>query len=320
MHVLVVGGLGYIGRHVVHSLLKEGYEVTTLDRKFPTANLFKKEKFLYGDVTSNLHCLAGDLEGVEVIIHLAAMIDAPQSVRLPLDYYRVNFTGTLNVLELARLLKVRGFIFASSAAVYGSDSPSPHREDTAIMNPENPYGGSKLFGERLVKDACGDKIGNICFRFFNVVGSSPAVKAVPSLTSGLFCKVITSIISGEAMSVYGKDHPTKDGFAVRDFINVQDIASAVVRGVNHLQNKFISATFNLGTGKGFSVGEVLDASDHVKYKSVVKYFVVPRRVGEVSHSVASVDKICKDWGWYPRYSDSIVNSLKEEFDARIVQQ
>lgn len=314
MHVLLVGGLGYIGRHVASELHRVSIKITTLDRRLPyNRKLFPGEAFVHADIMSmnNMASLVGEMETVDTVVHLAALIDAPQSMRMPETYYQVNFTGTLNVLQLAKLIGVKKFVFASSAAVYGSDSAAPLLENTPILRPENPYGGSKLFGERVIRDVCNGKIANISLRFFNVVGCDPEVGVVPT-NQGLFSRVVNSHQGGDQVSVFGNQHPTYDGYAVRDYVNVMDVARAVAAAVLLGTG---SKVYNVGSGVGTSVKSVIDIANTV-FNGEKEALLLPARVGEVSYSVSDISRIKDELGWVPDYPNNISIALLNEYNAR----
>lgn len=308
LRVVVTGGLGYLGSHVVHRLLRLGHEVVTLDRSLPgqRRNLFPDEQFILTDVMSpQPGADAGIIKTADAVIHLAALIDAPQSVYRPELYYQVNFVGTLNMLALAKSLGAHHFLFASSAAVYGSDCVSPLKEEDATTTPENPYGGSKLFGEALVKDVCfASNMTSGCFRLFNLVGVKPEVGVAPA-NKGLFSMAVDAMLHTKSLNIYGDTHPTKDGSCIRDFVYVDEVARGIVLGLTHLAEGTPSFVVNLGTGTGISVKEVLEAAK-------VLYKVLPARAGEVPVSVSDSSKASTILGWKANIS-RIDDYLDQEF-------
>lgn len=299
MKIIVTGGLGYLGSHVVHRLLGEGHEVITLDRMIPgmgkTRALMPGEGYMHADILGNLDAVAGVLKEASTVLHLAALIDAPQSVQKPELYYKVNFIGTLNVLELATQLGARNFLFASSAAVYGADCTSPLSEDMATPTPENPYGGSKLFGEALVTDVCRARgMLSASLRLFNLVGVDPEVGVAPQ-NKGLFSLAVDAMRGNRDLAIFGQDHPTPDGTCVRDFVYVGDVARAFSQALYHLVTQASPLLINVGTGQGLSVGQVLTAARALR--SDFKIIYAQKRAGEVPISIANMDRTHAILNW-----------------------
>lgn len=317
MKVLVTGGLGYIGSHVVASLLRDGHQVITLDNQVPGVRrpLFRGESFVLADITqaNQLLGMIGTMEGVEAIVHLAALIDAPQSVRMPELYYSVNFMGTNNVLALARALGVKNIVFASSAAVYGSESTVPLNEVEAILVPENPYGGSKLFSERLLEDACfAHGMNSVMLRFFNVVGCDAERVGVIPTNGGMFSAVVNARLTKRPIKLYGGHHPTEDGFAVRDYVHVVDVAESVKKSVNHLISGGSTIRCNIGSGIGTSTLQVVKlAAEHF----AIDYEVAHPRPGDVPASIACVNLAEDILGWKAKKLN-LADALLEEHDVR----
>lgn len=321
MRVLVTGGLGYIGSHVVKALMAEGHEVVTLDRALPGLSrpLHRGEQFVLADITQPLLSQVGVIGSADAVIHLAALIDAPQSVHLPEVYYRVNFMGTLNVLDLAVALGAENFVLASSAAVYGTGVTMPITEDQKTTNPENPYGGSKLFSERLIADVAYKRGLNwVALRFFNIIGCDPEVGVTPT-GKGLFSRVV-DVALGERpyLPVFGQGHPTRDGYCIRDFVSVRDVTRAVVgvtEGMKH--TNLAGGIFNVGTGHGASVLEVVEAARLALNHPIPVRHEAPR-VGEVPVSVASFSALRSAVGWVPIHSSNIAEALQQEYTTRRV--
>lgn len=318
--VLVTGGLGYIGTHVVDRLLKQGSEVVTLDIAVPEARrpLMPGELFVLGDCSDSMSALSRlDMIGpVDAIIHLAAMVEAPQSMIIPEVFYRVNSAGTLNMLELASRLGATAFIFASSAAVYGSTAEKLS-EDDLTPAPENPYGGSKLFGERICYDvAKRRRLALGVLRFFNVVGAESGLVVRPPMTN-LFGHIHKSANFGTKLNIYGDNHNTKDGSCVRDYVSVKSIAEGIIRTLTHLlgaASHYGSLNpLNIGTGLGTTVNEIVTIAKDYHKNLTTK--LCPARDGESSISIAQVDNLSKLFNWTPPVVN-IAEALKEEDDAR----
>jgi UDP-glucose 4-epimerase len=316
MRIVVTGGLGYVGSHLTHALLAAGHQVATVDIATPGVRreLFRGEEFLQTDLVraGDLSAEAGFLRRADVIIHLAALIEAAQSVRQPALYYEVNGVATLAALELARRLGAWGLVFASSAAVYGSDARLPVREDET-STPNNPYGWSKLMGERVVADVCAaNGMESLSLRMFNLIGGDPAVGVVPR-GGGLFAAV-TEAMAGrrEKVVVYGEAHDTKDGTASRDYLDVRDAARAFLLAV--ARRGWGHASVNIGSGVATTVREVIEAAREAGGKPLASEGA-PARPGELSQSVACVDKAAELLGWQPGRAD-VAAALAYEHQVR----
>ena len=308
MRVLVTGGAGYIGSHVVKLLGEGGYEVLTYD------NLSTGHKWavLYGDLEVGDLADKGRLREVfegfkpEAVMHFAAYIVVPESVREPLKYYRNNVINTINLLEVMEEFGVDKFIFSSSAAVYGIPEEIPVPEG-APLNPINPYGETKATVERVLRDInnSGKGFKYVSLRYFNVAGADPEGKigfAYPNPTHLIIRAVKTAKGEFEKLDIYGTDYPTPDGTCVRDYIHVTDLAQAHIVALEYLLEGRESEVFNCGYGHGYSVKEVVEA---VKKVTGIDFKVVeaPRREGDPPMLVADSTKIKKELGWKPKYDD-----------------
>ncbi len=308
MRVLVTGGAGYIGSHVVKLLGEGGYEVLTYD------NLSTGHEWavLYGDLEVGDLADKGRLREVfegfkpEAVMHFAAYIVVPESVREPLKYYRNNVINTINLLEVMEEFGVDKFIFSSSAAVYGIPEEIPVPE-SAPLNPINPYGETKATVERVLRDInnSGKGFKYVSLRYFNVAGADPEGKigfAYPNPTHLIIRAVKTAKGEFEKLDIYGTDYPTPDGTCVRDYIHVTDLAQAHIVALEYLLEGGESEVFNCGYGHGYSVKEVVEA---VKKVTGIDFKVVeaPRREGDPPMLVADSTKIKKELGWKPKYDD-----------------
>ena len=308
MRILVTGGAGYIGSHVVKLLGERGYEILTYDN-LSTGNRWA---VLYGDL------VVGDLADKErlrevfesfrpeAVIHFAALIVVPESVREPLKYYRNNVVNTINLLEVMEEFGVRNFLFSSSAAVYGNQQKVPIPEDSPL-NPINPYGETKATVERILRDlgGSGKDFSYVSLRYFNVAGADPEGKigfAYPNPTHLIIRAVKTAVGEFDRLEIFGTDYPTKDGTCIRDYIHVTDLAEAHVIALEYLVSTGNSEVFNCGYGHGYSVKEVVETTKRV---TGVDFTVVesPRREGDPPALVADPSKIRKVLGWKPRYDD-----------------
>ena len=308
MAVLVTGGAGYIGSHMVLALLDANEEVVVLDNLstgFDWA-LPPEAKLVVGDMGDRELALATIREHrVEAIAHFAAKIVVPNSVADPLGYYLNNTVKSRALIESAVKGGVKQFIFSSTAAVYGEPSVVPVPEDLPL-NPINPYGRSKLMTEWMLQDAAGaHDLRYVALRYFNVAGADPrgrSGQSTPNATHLIKVAAQTALGERPYIEVFGTDYPTPDGSCLRDYIQVSDLVDAHLVALNHLRRGGASLTLNCGYGRGYSVLEVIDV---VKKVSGVDFPVriSPRRPGDPAQIVAKADRIREELGWRPRHDD-----------------
>jgi UDP-glucose 4-epimerase len=308
MTVLVTGGAGYIGSHMVHELVDAGEPVVVLD------NLSTGFRFLLPAAVTFMSGSTGDRDlvakiiqhyNVDAIIHFAASIVVPDSVRDPLAYYSNNTMNTCALLQAAIDAGVKQFIFSSTAAVYGNPTQVPVREDAATV-PISPYGSSKLMSEIVLHDA-GKAYGLrfVVLRYFNVAGADPKGRTGQATAQAThLIKVASETALGKraGMEVYGTDYPTPDGTCIRDYIHVSDLVRAHSAALAYLRRGGASATFNCGYGRGASVHEVIDAVRRVSGRNF-QVAVRGRRPGDPASLVASVDRIRSTLDWRPQFQD-----------------
>ncbi len=315
--MIVTGGLGYVGSHVAHALLEAGHQVATIDIATPGVRreLFRGEEFLQVDLgrLGDWSAEAAVLRRADAVIHLAALIEVDDSVRRPARYYELNSVATLSALELAQRLTARRFVFASSAAVYGPDARLPIREEE-VLAPKNPYGWCKMMGERIVADVCAaGGMDSLSLRMFNLIGGEPTVGVVPQ-SGGLFA-VVTEAMAGrrDKVIVYGETHATKDGTASRDYLDVRDAARAFVLALQ--RREWRHASVNIGSGVATTVRDVIDVAREVAGADAVNAEAAPARAGELSQSLACVDKAAELLGWRPQRT-SLQAALAYEHQIR----
>jgi UDP-glucose 4-epimerase len=305
MSILVTGGAGYIGSHMVHGLVDAGESVIVLDNLstgFEWA-VPKGAELVIGD-TGDQQLVASLIatHAVEAIIHFAASIVVPESVAEPLRYYRNNTVNSRALIECAVENGVKHFVFSSTAAVYGEPERSPIGEDDRLL-PMSPYGWSKLMTEIMLRDAgAAHGLNYVILRYFNVAGADPLARTGQSTkgaTHLIKIAVETALGRRPSMQVFGTDYPTPDGTCIRDYIHVSDLVQAHLDALAYLRNGGSSATLNCGYGRGFSVLEVIDA---VKKVSGVDFNVTmaERRPGDPAQLVARSDLARKVLGWQPR--------------------
>lgn len=315
MNILVTGGAGYIGSHTAIELINEGYEVIIVDNLCNSSVVVidrineitgKKVKF-YNIDTRDEHKLRTVFEEnkIDAVIHFAALKAVGESVEKPLDYYNNNLVNTITVLELMREFDVDKFVFSSSATVYGSPKSCPIREDFPLST-TNPYGNTKLMIEDILRDICKvNKNFNVAIlRYFNPIGAheSGKIGEEPNGIPNNLMPYITKVAIGQLkeLSVFGNDYDTHDGTGVRDYIHVVDLATGHVKALEKLNQNPGLVTYNLGTGKGYSVLDLVkafEAASGVK----IPYKIVGRRSGDIAMCYADSTKAEEELGWVAKY-------------------
>lgn len=305
--VLVTGGAGYIGSHVVRQLGEAGRDVVVLDNlSNGNADAVLFGELVVGDTGDQtvVRQLLAD-HRIEAVLHFAALTVIAESVKDPLAYYSNNTCSTRNLLQCCQEAGVRRFIFSSTAAVYGASDVVPLTE-TAPTIPINPYGTSKLMSEWMLRDlgAAGD-MDYVVLRYFNVAGSDPKMRIGQSTTdSSLLIKVACEVATGkrDRLFVFGTDYDTADGTGVRDYIHVEDLADVHLRALEHLESGGESLILNCGYGHGYSVREVINAVETVSGCSL-PITESPRRAGDPGLLCADSSRLQDLFGWQPRYDD-----------------
>ena len=308
MTILVTGGAGYIGSHMVHELTDAGESVVVLDNLSTGFRFLIPANTPFATGNTGDRALAADIiraHRVDAIVHFAASIVVPDSIRDPLGYYRNNTMNTTSLLDAAVAGGVKHFIFSSTAAVYGNPERVPVREDAPTL-PISPYGMSKLMSEIVLHDSArAHDLRFVALRYFNVAGADPKGRtgqATPQATH--LIKVASEVALGRRpkLDVYGSDYPTPDGTCVRDYIHVSDLVRAHSAALAYLRSGGNSATFNCGYGKGASVLEVIAA---VRRASGRDFAVetAGRRPGDPAALVADVSRIKTTLDWRPQFND-----------------
>jgi len=305
--ILVTGGAGYIGSHIVKLLGEKGFEILVID------NLSKghKEAVLYGTLRkvdlSNETALKQILENFkpDAVMHFAAFIEVGESVVNPIKYYENNTCNTLNLLKIMVETGIKRFIFSSTAAVYGNPQKIPISEDHPL-NPINPYGQSKAFVEKILKDF--DKAYNLKYvslRYFNAAGADPEGKIGESHDPEThLIPLILKAAKGEreSIKIFGTDYPTSDGTCIRDYIHVNDLAEVHYLALEYLLDGGESSVFNCGYGHGYSVKEVIDIAKKVTGIDF-KVEEADKRPGDPPVLVADSTKLKGTFGWKPNFDD-----------------
>lgn len=305
--ILVTGGAGYIGSHVVRQLGERRENVIILDNLstgFADAVLYGT--LVEGD-TGDMALVTRLLEEhqIDTVMHFAAHTIVPESVSNPLKYYRNNTANTRNLLECCQNAGVKHFVFSSTAAVYGEPADPNITEDSPTQ-PINPYGMSKLMSEIMLRDlAVACPMRHVILRYFNVAGCDPQGRIGQSTAKAtLLTKVAVEAAVGKRshVSIFGTDYPTPDGTGIRDYIHVEDLASAHLKALDYLRNGGDSITLNAGYGHGYSVREVLDMVSKVNGKPLT-IVEEGRRAGDPAALIARAGKIRQVLGWEPEYDD-----------------
>jgi len=308
MSVLVTGGAGYIGAHMMLALEAAGESAVALD------DLSVGSRALAPSGAPLVVADVGDKEtlarvfkeyGVSEVIHFAGSILVPESLVHPLAYYRNNTAKTLSLLEACVEAGIHRFIFSSTAAVYGTPDSVPVAE-TAPIRSITPYGASMAMSERILADAAAAHgLTYVTLRYFNVAGADPQGRAGEIGKPTHLIKVAAQIAVGvrqEKLQIYGADYPTPDGTAIRDYVHVADIADAHLCALSRLRSGAASATLNVGYGRGYSVREVIEAVERVTGASI-PLVIAPRRAGDPSQLIADGAAIRRALDWRPRYDD-----------------
>ncbi len=304
--ILVTGGAGYIGSHTSKSLAANGFEPICYDNLSTGHREFVKWGPLEEGNLHDTNLLVKIMQKYKpaAVIHFAASAYVGESVTDPFKYYQNNVGGTLSLLEAMQKTNIRKIVFSSTCATYGMPNPNHHLiDEDCPQSPINPYGQSKLMIEKILNDlAKQNKISQISLRYFNAAGASKdgEIGEKHDPETHLIPLAIESALKGNLLYIYGSDYPTPDGTAIRDYIHVEDLADAHIRAVETILIKTKSEFINLGTGKGFSVSEIIRALDslglHVNFKNT------NRREGDPAYLIASANKAMQLLNWKPKYT------------------
>ena len=306
MIVLVTGGAGYIGSHTCKYLAGQGHSVVTYDNlSTGHREMVKWGPFEHGDIrdTARLRSVVHKYRP-DGLIHFASSISVGESVENPGAYYENNVTGSLTIMQVLRDEGVRPLVVSGSAAVYGLPAQSPVDEKAGTA-PINPYGRTKLIMEWMLEDfARAHSLPWMALRYFNAAGADPDAETGEwhDPETHLIPNVLNAVDSGTALQMFGDDYPTPDGTCIRDYIHVCDLASAHALALEHLCSGRPSMSINLGTGKGSSVREIIEAAQKVTGKKV-PYSVQPRRPGDPARLVANSDKARSVLKWQPAFTE-----------------
>ena len=318
MAILVSGGAGYIGSHTCIELLNAGYDVVVADNYYNASPVVldrvkqitgKDFRFYNADMTrhEDVEKIFSECPDITAVIQFAAYKAVGESVSKPIEYYYNNLNCTLVILDVMRKHNCHNFVFSSSATVYGDPASVPITEDFPVGATTNPYGTTKAFTERILTDVCkADPSLNVALlRYFNPIGAHPSgligedPRGVPNNLMPYISQ--TAIGRLECLSVFGDDYDTPDGTGVRDYIHVMDLARGHVAAIAYMAEHPGESIFNLGTGKGYSVLEMVHAFETANHVHV-PYRIAPRRAGDLPTVYACPDKSARILGWRAQYS------------------
>ncbi len=315
MKVMVTGGAGYIGSHIVRALQADGHDVAVVDDLSTGSNerLSDNAVFFQGSVLDEEFVARSFADHrTEIVVHVAAKKAVEESVADPLMYYRENVGGIYTVLAAMVRSGVRRILFSSSAAVYGTPSGIGLVTEDSETSPASPYGSTKLIGEQMIREVgAAEGLGWISLRYFNVAGADDPVLADRGVNN-LIPRVLRAVTSGSNPEIYGDDYPTRDGTCIRDYIHVGDVATAHAAAVKHLEHNDFGETYNIGTGTGTSVLEVIRTVRDVTGIDF-SWDVRPPRAGDPAQVVADASKITNDLGW--RSSHDLRSIIGSAWDA-----
>jgi UDP-glucose-4-epimerase GalE len=307
--ILVTGGAGYIGSITIHHLMRRGFEVVVVDdlsrghRENVNPSQLTVAKLQDTDAVTKV------LAGVDAVVHFAAYIAVGESVRKPELYFSNNVGGTVSLFEAMARAGVKKLVFSSTAAVYGNPERVPIPED-ARFDPVSPYGESKAMVEKILESLdrnhsiTGSAFRYVALRYFNACGAEPdaGLGERHEPETHLIPLLFRAAVSGKPIQIFGSDYPTPDGTCTRDYIHVSDLAAAHVAALDHLLAGGASHCFNVGTGKGYTVMEVLRATEQVTGLKV-PFEMAPRRDGDAAELVADAAKLRSTLAWKPERSD-----------------
>jgi len=304
--ILVTGGAGYIGSHVVKELLRQNYQPIVFDNlQTGHRSAAKDVQLIIGDL-SDPKKLREIFQShpIDTVMHFAADCLVGESVQNPVKYFNNNVRNSLQLIDIMTNYGVRKIVFSSSAAVYGEPKTIPIEEDHPCL-PTNPYGETKwIFEKALLAFRDSGKLNFVSLRYFNAAGADPGGELGEdhSLETHLIPLVIKAALDGTSVSVFGTDYPTPDGTCIRDYIHVGDLARAHILALKKLDQEKISGIYNLGNGSGFSVREVIETVRKISGRKIASVDS-SRRPGDPARLVASSKTIRKELGWTPEFPD-----------------
>lgn len=327
MSVLLTGGLGYIGSHTACDLLDNGREIVVLDNLSNSSENVKEKiekitgktfKFYKGDARDEkiLEKIFTENE-ITAVIHFAGLKAVGESVEIPLSYYDNNLFSTITVLNMMNKFSVKNFVFSSSATVYGRAKTMPISEECEVSSPASPYGKTKLFIEEILKDlfVSDPKLNIAILRYFNPIGAhdSGLIGEDPNGIPNNLMPYIARVATGklEKLKIFGNDYPTLDGTCIRDYIHVVDLAEGHRKALEKLEKNSGLVIYNLGTGIGYSVLDIVNAFNKV-CGDLVEYEFAPRRLGDIDVCYSTAKKAEEELGW--KAKRDLVNMCKTSYN------
>jgi len=314
MNILVTGGAGYIGSHTCVALLEAGHQVTVIDNLCNSnadvltrvqALTGRSLRFVHGDIRNRDDLARAFADGIDAVIHFAALKAVGESCDQPLTYFDNNISGTIVLMQAMQAAGVERLVFSSSATVYGQPDHVPVKED-APLRVTNPYGRTKLVMEDLIRDWCASRpeLSAVLLRYFNPVGAHPSgqIGEDPRGIPNNLMPYIAQVASGqrERLHVFGNDYPTPDGTGIRDYLHVMDLADAHVKALDYATTHTGCEAFNLGTGQGYSVLELVRAFEHASGRKI-PCTITQRRPGDVAEIWANPARAMQVLGWAAQY-------------------
>ncbi|MDC1184586.1 UDP-glucose 4-epimerase GalE [Alphaproteobacteria bacterium] len=322
MNILLTGGAGYIGSHVLLLLKDKNHKVTVID------NLSTGNKNLIPSHVNHINCNIEDSEKItniikdknfDLLLHFAGFIKVEESVEYPDKYFENNTENAIKLFKTCYKHNLKNIIFSSTAAAYGNPSNNESITENEILNPLNPYGESKVKTEEYLLNNK-DKYNSIILRYFNVAGADPELRSgLISDTPTHLIKILSEVAVGKRkkISIFGNDYNTKDGTAIRDYIHVSDLASIHLEAAKYLLDNKISNIFNCGYGKGYSVLEVINTANEI-YNNKIKFEYDKRRPGDSEKLISNVDKLHQHMNWKPKFDDlKLIIKTAVEWEKKI---
>ena len=322
MKILLTGGAGYIGSHVLLSILENKHDVIVIDDlSTGNKNLIPENIKLINANINDSEKISNILveENFDLLLHFAGFIKVEESVQNPDKYFKNNTDNAIKLFETCYKHDLKNIIFSSTAATYGNPENNESITEDEILNPLNPYGESKVKTEEyLLKNK--DKYNSIILRYFNVAGADPKLRSgLISDTPTHLIKILSEVAVGkrEKISIFGNDYNTKDGTAIRDYIHVSDLASIHLEAAKYLLDNKISNIFNCGYGKGYSVLEVINTANKI-YNNKIKFEYDKRRPGDSEKLISNVDKLHQHINWKPKFDDlTLIIKTAVEWEKKI---
>jgi len=325
MKILLTGGAGYIGSHVLLSIIENEHEVIVID-DLSTGNkkLIPENIKLINTNINNSEKISNLLveENFDLLLHFAGFVKVEESVQKPDKYFKNNTDNAIELFETCYKHNLQNIIFSSTAAAYGNPSNNESIKEDEPLTPLNPYGESKVKTEEYLLNNK-DKYNSIILRYFNVAGADPELRSgLISDTPTHLIKILSEVAVGkrEKISVYGNDYNTKDGTAIRDYIHVSDLASIHLEAAKYLLENQISNIFNCGYGKGYSVLEVINIAKKI-YGEKIKFEYDKRRPGDAEKLISNIDKLHQHINWKPKFDNlDLIIQTAVEWEEKIHEE